>query len=136
MPDDELADELAAMRAKAQALTHAAEASSLQTALAANVRERMERIDSIMAMASPEVDEEVEAWRCKIDELSQPVTGESAPQDTTMAAPNTESEAVPAPAALASAPPASAPREAPPKDAPAGNTEAVPTCIGPSCSVM
>ena len=139
-------DELAAMRAKVDALTHAAEASSLQTALAATVRERMEKIDSIMqADTSTEVDEEVEAWRRKIEELSQPVTAvavESPPQDTAVAASDHAPVAVTSPAAAvdppASAPagaPTSVPAETPPTDAAAMN-DTVPTCMAPSCAVM
>lgn len=148
-------DELAAMRAKVDALTQAAEASSLQTALAANVRERMERIDSIMqAATSSEVDEEVEAWRRKIEELSQPVTAvavESPPHDTAVAASDHALEVVTAPpGAVEHTRHASAPASAPAsaaasaaasaqeparKDAAAMN-EAVPTCMAPSCAVM
>tara|TARA_B110001452_G_scaffold150035_1_gene124850 strand:- start:918 stop:1328 length:411 start_codon:yes stop_codon:yes gene_type:complete len=133
-------DELAAMRAKVAALTHAAEASSLQTALAATVRERMEKIDSIMqADTSTDVDEEVEAWRRKIEELSQPVTAVAyPPQDTAVAASDHTPVAVTSPAAAVDPPasaPAGVPAETPPKDA-ASMNDTVPTCMAPSCAVM
>ena len=63
------------LRAKMAALSEAAEVAEQQTSLAANVRQSMERIDAIMEKpATAEVDDEVEAWRRKIEALSQPVT--------------------------------------------------------------
>ena len=68
-------DHLASVRARLSGLAQAAEVSALQVALAATVRERMERIDSIMGepAASAAEDSEVEEWRRKIEALSKPV---------------------------------------------------------------
>ena len=68
-------EHLASVRARLSGLTQAAEVSALQVALAATVRERMERVDSIMGepAASAAQDSEVEEWRRKIEALSKPV---------------------------------------------------------------
>ena len=68
-------DHLASVRARLSGLAQAAEVSALQVALAATVRERMERIDSIMGepAASAAEDSEVEEWRRKIEALSKPL---------------------------------------------------------------
>ena len=75
-------EHLASVRARLSGLTQAAEVSALQVALAATVRERMERIDSIMGepAASAAEDSEVEEWRRKIEALSKPVV--VAPRDS------------------------------------------------------
>ena len=68
-------DHLASVRARLSGLAQAAEVATLQVALAATVRERMERIESIMGepAASAADDSEVEEWRRKIEALSKPV---------------------------------------------------------------
>ena len=75
-------EHLASVRVRLSGLTQAAEVSALQVALAATVRERMERIDSIMGepAASAAEDSEVEEWRRKIEALSKPVV--VAPRDS------------------------------------------------------
>ena len=71
---------LAGMRAKLAAMTQAAEVSAMQTALATTVRERMEKIDSIMGepRSTSAVDDEVEEWKRKIELLSKPVVSGAA----------------------------------------------------------
>jgi len=66
------------MRERLSAMTQAAEVSAMQTALATTVRERMEKIDSMMGEPSAlAVDDEVEEWKRKIEALSKPVTNGS-----------------------------------------------------------
>ena len=66
---------MASVRARLSGLAQAAEVSALQMALAATVRESMERIDSIQRepATSTTEDSEVEEWRRRIEALSKPV---------------------------------------------------------------
>ena len=74
-------DHLAMMREKMAAMAAAAEVSALQSRLAMNIKSSMERIDRIMeddthdsAVNDEGEDDEVAAWRRKIEELSKPAS--------------------------------------------------------------
>jgi len=72
-------DHLAAMRERMQAMAEMAELSNMQTRLAMNIKSSMERIDKIMEEDTTQAAEndEVAAWRKKIEELSRPTVASS-----------------------------------------------------------
>ena len=75
---------LAACRERMKAMSEMAEVSMLQTALASNIKNSMDRIERIMEQPSANLgpgqeDAEVAAWRRKIDELSRPTPAPTEP---------------------------------------------------------
>lgn len=86
---------LASVRERLQAMTAMAEVSAMQNALALNIKSSMERIEQIQksvdedpaswSAVSLDEDDEVAAWRRKIEALSGPVTSGPASSRLTLA---------------------------------------------------